>query len=147
MTDSELVEWVYDRLVEGQGVPTLAAIADRLGCPANEARARVAGLGVGKTVLPDPATGEIWMAGPFAAVATSYRVTSTHAGWYANCAWDMLGIPVITRSSAAIAASCACCNAPMRYHVDPEHGPDAHRGGLVHVLVPARRWYDDIGYT
>lgn len=147
MTAHQLRAFVYDELFRTGRAPSLAAIGAHLQRSEDEARALLAGLRIGKTLMPDPESGEIWMAGPFAAGTTSYRVTSSRTGWYANCAWDMLGIPVLVNEVVAIAAECACCNAPMRLHVDHELGPDSRSEGLVHILVPARHWYDDLGFT
>ncbi|MEO7238488.1 MAG: organomercurial lyase, partial [Gemmatimonadales bacterium] len=38
----------------------------------------------------DPATRGLWMAMPFSAVPTSFRVTTPSGEWWANCASDAL---------------------------------------------------------
>jgi hypothetical protein len=58
----------------------------------------------------------------------------------------MLGIPASLGIAARVETSCACCNELMRIDVDAARGPLSSEG-LVHIFVPARRWYDDIGFT
>jgi hypothetical protein len=83
--------------------------------------------------------GEILMAHPFAAHHDGTRVDSGGRTWWGNCAWDAFGIV------AALGLEDATIT-------DQEIALEV-RGGAVsgdavfHVLVPARRWWDDIGYT
>jgi hypothetical protein len=72
------------------------------------------------------------------------RVGSRTTCW-ANCAWDMLGVPVIVGESIVIHAACTDCGDPIQISVDPRRGVTGQE--VVHFLVPARRWYDDIGFT
>ena len=111
----------------------------------SEPRRQLAEMKIGKTLLPHPRTGQVWMAGPFAAEPTAYKVVGT-ATWYANCAWDMLGIPVITREPVRIETRCAHCAEPMALDAAPDTAPAAGNA-VVHFLIPAREWYQDIGFT
>lgn len=137
----------YEVLIATGRAPTSDAIGAHFGVPAHEVRDALRALRIGKTLMPHPETGEIWMAGPFSAVPTSYRVQGRRATWFANCAWDMLGIPIIAGEPAEIDTQCTDCGAPMRLAVDPASGPRSLTEAIVHFLVPARRWYDDIGFT
>lgn len=136
---------VYDRLLDSGRPPTLRELAERYRVPEAEARRALAEMKIGKTVLVHPRSGEIWMAGPFAAAETPYRIVGQRARWFANCAWDMLGAAVVVNEPVRIETSCTDCGDPWHLDVDPAR-PFAH-DGVVHFLVPARRWYDDIGYT
>jgi hypothetical protein len=140
---------VYERLLERGQPPTSAEIASRFDSSAEDARRALAGLKIGKTILVDPRTGEIWMAGPFSALETPYRVIGRNARWFANCAWDMLGVAQLVNAPVRIEAACTDCGAPMTYEIDPSTTQPSRVGlaGVVHFLVPARQWYDDIGYT
>src|SRR3954468_5041903 len=81
---------VYDHLLQ-RGVPPRAAeIARHFATDEASAKEALRSLRIGKTILVHPINGEIWMAGPFAAAPTAYRVTSGSTEWFANCAWDML---------------------------------------------------------
>lgn len=85
------------------------------------------------------------MAGPFASEESPYRVSGKRTTWYANCAWDMLGIAMIAHEWVSIDATCTDCGEPLRFSADPDS--PSPEDFVVHFLVPARRWYDDIGFT
>ena len=138
--------FIYDYLLARGVPPSNEQIGQRFGVAPDDARRAIKSLNIGKTVLPHPATGEIWMAGPFAAQPTSYRVIGRGASWWANCAWDMLGIAVIAGEPVRVEATCTDCGEPVALDVNPDGGV-ASRDLVVHFLVPARRWYEDIGYT
>jgi hypothetical protein len=141
----DLRVFVYDRLFARGLPPTAAEIAEHWGIDEGAAKRMLGALKIGKTLLAHPTTGEIWMAGPFASSPTPYRVVGSHASWWANCAWDMLGIAALADEPVRIDASCTDCAAPVTIRADPLTGPRDQ--GIVHFLLPARRWYDDIGFT
>ena len=138
--------FIYTHIAESGAPPTAERIAERISLTVDDARAALEALAVNRQVILDPTSREIWMAGPFSAVPTRFRVHGAKASWWANCAWDMLGIPAALGQSARIDATCADCGAPMRLDVDRDTGPVSNEG-LVHILLPANRWYADIGFT
>ena len=95
-------------------------------------------------LVPDSA--RILMLNPFSAVETPHRVESAGRSWYANCAWDALGIPAALHADGRIESACPDCGEPLELEVA---GGELVRGTelLVHFVVPARRWWDDIGFT
>ena len=137
--------FVYDSLVAGGLPPTLATIAMHFGTTQAAARQELAALKIGKTILVHPNTGEIWMAGPFSAAKTDYRAVAGDRSWWANCAWDMLGIPIVLNAPVKVHTKCTDCGTPMTIDCDPSRPPTEK--AVVHFLVPARRWYDDIAFT
>lgn len=137
--------FVYDHILSSGRPPTSHHIASRFGLTPQTAIVALRDLKIGKAVLVHPKTGEIWMAGPFAASPTDYKVMGSRAQWWANCAWDMLGIAVLAGERVRIETRCHDCSEPMAFDVDTVTG--APGDALVHFLVPARRWYDDIGFT
>jgi alkylmercury lyase-like protein len=140
----DLRVFIYDWIVAHGEPPLTQDIGAHIGVSPAEAREAIANLNIGKAVLCDPATGEIWMAGPFAAKETPYHVFGSRASWWANCAWDSLGIAAIVNEDVVIEGSCADCGDPMRIRV--KRGA-VQGDGLVHLLLPMRDWYRDIGYT
>jgi hypothetical protein len=142
---TDLRVFIYDWIVAHGEPPATQDIGAHLGITGAEARYAIANLNIGKAVLCHPGDGEIWMAGPFAAAETAYRVVGAHASWWANCAWDSLGIAAIVDEDVTVEASCADCGDPMRFRV--KRGQGVQGCGLVHLLVPMREWYRDIGYT
>jgi len=97
-------------------------------------------------VLMLEADGEsIRMAPPFSGVAAQHRVTAAGVSYYANCAWDALGIPAALRQPATVYSRCEQSLEPLTLAVS-ERGPDAS-DWLFHCVVPAARWWDDIVFT
>ena len=83
--------------------------------------------------------GKVWMAHPFAAHHDGARVDSGDRTWWGNCAWDAFGIvAALDLQDATITAQ----DISLEIH-DGLLAGDA----VFHVLVPARRWWDDIGFT
>jgi hypothetical protein len=138
--------FIYTHVADSGVPPTCAEIAEHFQITREAARQQLMTLGATKRIIASTTTGEIWMSGPFSALPTRFRVHGPSASWWANCAWDMLGIPASLGVSARIHASCACCDESVRIDVDAETGP-REEVGIVHILLPARRWYEDIGFT
>jgi hypothetical protein len=94
----------------------------------------------------DPGTTEIRMLNPFSAVETQHRVEADGRSWFANCAWDALGIPAALHTDGAVCSACPDCGEPVELEV---REGELVRGAelLVHFVVPARRWWDDIAFT
>jgi DNA-binding transcriptional ArsR family regulator len=87
---------------------------------------------------------DVLWAPPFSAVPTAFRVSAGRATWYAPCAWDAFGIPAALDGDARIDAQCGWSGDPLPCGV--EHG-HAYGTGIIHLLVPAAHFWDDIGYT
>jgi hypothetical protein len=138
--------FIYSRVASAGAPPSSDEIAEHFGITGVDARGWLKTLGATKRVILDKETREIWMSGPFSAVPTRFRVHGATTSWWANCAWDMLGIPAALGISARVETSCACCDEPVTIEVDADKGPLSGEG-LVHIFLPARRWYDDIGFT
>ena len=90
--------------------------------------------------------GSIRMALPFSAIPTDHEVVATDGRrWWANCAWDALAIPSLVGRDAQITSRWLDDGSPLTLTVTAE-GTQPDRG-LVHFLVPACRWWDDIVET
>lgn len=137
--------FLYDTVVDRGIPPTSVEIGDHFGLAPDKARELLGSIHIGKTLLTHPSTGEIWMAGPFSAVETQYRVIGKRATWWANCAWDMFGVAMIVGEPVRIDTHCTDCGEHWTLSADPESPPDQQ--GIVHFLLPARQWYEDIGFT
>jgi hypothetical protein len=126
--------------------PSSREIAGHFGVTQSEALQALRDMKIGKAILVHPQTGEIWMAGPFASLPTQYRVVGRTTEWWANCAWDMLGVASLVKEPVRIETRCTDCGDPMTFQVDPSRDAISDTS-VVHFLVPARHWYDDIGFT
>jgi hypothetical protein len=89
--------------------------------------------------------GELRMANPFSAVPTAYRVRADGRWWYANCAWDAIGICAALHTDGRVETSCPDCGEPIAVEVRDEAPDDESL--LFHCLVPAREWWSDIVFT
>ena len=136
---------ILERLAETGEGPTAAEIATALGEDERGVAEAYSRLAEDHVLVLRPGTEEIWMAHPFSAVPTGFRVETARGSSYANCVWDALGIPAMLGTDARIETACADCGEPLELHV---------RGGdlepvdwVAHFAVPAARWWDDIGHT
>ena len=89
--------------------------------------------------------GRLKMANPFSAVETPHRVEADGRSWYANCGWDAFGIGVVLRTDSMIQTTCADCGETIELEVRGYRPTDPDP--VFHVLVPAREWWSDIGFT
>jgi len=126
-------------------VPQPPEIARALGRTESEVRAAVQRLAAGRVLITAPNSDNIWAANPFCAVPSGYRVLAAGRRYWGICAWDALGVAAALGSDAVVTAPCADCGAPMRLEV--EGGRLAQGEGVVHFAVPARRWWENIGFT
>ncbi len=136
---------VYDRFVGSGGPPTPAETAAALGVVVAEVEAAYRRLAEQRVLVLHPGTLHIWMAMPFSSAPTAFRVEAGGRAWWANCAWDALGIPAALGEDAAISSRCPDCEEPLRLEVADARPPEA--SWLVHFAVPASRWWEDIGFT
>jgi hypothetical protein len=144
--DAEVRRHVYGRVAEGAPAPTAAETAAALGTGVEDVEASYRRLHEQRALVLRPGTGEIWMAHPFSAVPTDFRVEALDGRrWWANCAWDALGIPAATGAEARVTTHCADCGEPIALEVR-ESGV-APAAAVTHFVVPAARWWDDIGFT
>ena len=87
----------------------------------------------------------IRMAPPFSGVPTQHIVEADGTRYFANCAWDALGIPAALQKAATVHSQCAQSGEPLHLQVDLQ-GPQPS-DWLFHCLVPAAKWWDDIVFT
>jgi hypothetical protein len=97
------------------------------------------------TILLAPGTHDIQMAWPFSGMNTPFQVRANGKTYFANCAWDSLGIPAALHADAEIEAVGAQSGDRIQFIVTGQqvNGSDA----LVHFLVPFQNWYDDLAFT
>jgi alkylmercury lyase-like protein len=142
--DSHVRQAVYAAFARGQ-VPSRAAVAVTLRVAEVHVAESYERLAAGHVLVLQPDTREVWMAMPFSAVPTPFKVEGSREYWWANCAWDALGVPVALEIDARIRTRCAYSDDPIDLHV--EGGLCRSDPCVAHFAVPARRWWDDIGFT
>ena len=96
----------------------------------------------------EPETLTIRMANPFSGIPTDFRVHTNGKTYFANCAWDMLGIPAAlsSRSDALIEAVCAESNESVQLEI---RDGEVISSELLKIHFPLAfvRWYDDLVFT
>jgi len=85
------------------------------------------------------------MAPPFSGVPTQHAVVSGDTRYFANCAWDALGIPAALHRSGVVHSRCEESGEALRLEVG--RGGPGPSPWLFHCLVPAALWWDDIVFT
>ena len=138
---------VYAAFVRDGVAPRPAETAAALDIPIVDAEGAYGRLHDARALVLEPGDDErIRMLNPFSAVPTPHVVESGGRSWFANCAWDALGIPAALHADGVVRSRCEDCREPLELEVRAgrlARGADL----LVHFVVPARRWWDDIGFT
>ena len=141
------VRWrIYAGLCDTSEVPAALAIAQGIGVAIGDVEASLRRLHEAHVLVLYEGTTEVRMSLPFAARATPFAVHVGNRRWWANCAWDAYAIPAaLGAEDAVIDTDCPDCGETMRLEI---HAGEARPAdALVHFLVPASRWWDDIVFT
>ncbi len=138
--------FIYQFFVQNGRPPTTAESSVEFGVSIVEARRTYHRLHRAHVILLDPGTDSVRIANPLSAVATPYQATVDGRIFYANCAWDSLGIPAMLHQDASIVACIEGHREPVRYAVS-QGSLVAAPGLMVHFPLPFEQWYDDQIYT
>ena len=82
------------------------------------------------------------IAAPFSAIRTGYEVWVGERRYWANCAWDILGIPAALQCDAQMVATLPDNREQARLEI--KRGQVQHQGEVVRFPNPVKRWYDDL---
>lgn len=135
---------IYQTFAHG-GIPKAETIAHQLRMQVQDVHAAMHELHDAHAIVLDPKTREPRMALPFSAVPTPHVVEGGGRSWFANCAWDAFGIPLLVGVDAMISTRCPDCDGRIVYRVENGGIGDAH--GVVHFAVPAAKWWENITFT
>jgi hypothetical protein len=135
---------VYDQFVATGSAPVLARLAERLGVRDEELAESYRRLAAQRALVLDAAD-DIAMAIPFAARPTAVRVNGPGIAWWANCAFDGLGIPAMLGCDADVETACPQSGTSIVIRV--RNGAPQNAVCTLHLAVPLARWWDDIGHT
>ena len=137
---------IYSFIVEHERPPTVDEAAHALGMTSERTSLAFQRLNRHHAIFLEPGTLTIRMAHPFSAIPTLFRVQSNGRSYWANCAWDMLGIPAALHTDVEIAAHYAdAAHTPVTLKVvnDTVYG----HGEVIHFPLPFQHWYDDLVRT
>lgn len=132
-------------MVTTSAAPSVTETARALSAPGADVEAAYDALDERHTIVLRPGSHTIWMAMPFSNMQTAFTVISGGRAYYASCAWDAFGIPAMLGADARIFTTCADCGGALERKV--ANGAITETRGLVHFALPARRWWDDVGFT
>ena len=137
---------IYETIAETTKAPTSAEVAAAIGLSVEEVEASFQRLYTKRLLVLEPGSAShIRMAPPFSGVETSHLVDIDGKLYFANCAWDALGIAAALHHDADIKTSCADCGEPMSFQI--RNGKPVSQECAIHFAVPAAHWWDDIIYT
>lgn len=135
----------YRLFVELGRAPAAGEVATAASVTVDEVAAGWRRLHDEHALVLDPDTGGIRMANPFSAVPTPHSVEAGGRRWFANCPWDAIGVCAALHLDGRVETSCPDCGEPIAFAVRDQRPDDESL--LFHCLVPANRWWDDIGFT
>ena len=144
--DLDIRRHVYFSIVANGAPPTVGETANVFECAVSAVEDSYRQLQDAHQLVLFPDTTTIWFANPWCFARTAHQVEAAGRTWTATCAWDALGIPGALHGDGRIESECACCGEAVRLEV---HDGVVREGAdlLVHLLVPVRRWWEDIGFT
>lgn len=139
--DRQVRAQVYRHLVAAGAGPTPQNLADQRGWPPDEVAESLQRLQRGHLLALSEDMALVTMAHPFSGVETGFRSTVGDRSWFANCAWDALAVLALMGDGEAAQVR---GGEELVWQVrDGRVSPD----GVIHVAVPAARFWDDIGFT
>jgi hypothetical protein len=136
---------VYRQFAETGERPSAAEIGARVGAPIERVLEAYRRLRAQRVLVLDPDGESIRMAPPFSGVPTQHVVVAEGLSYFANCAWDSLGVAAALNKPAVVYSRCEQSKQPLRLAVALD-GPESS-DWLFHCAVPAARWWDDIVFT
>jgi hypothetical protein len=141
---------IYAFIAEQAQPPTVDEAAALLGVTHERAALAFQRLNQRHALFLEPGTLSIRMAHPFSGIPTPFKVRANGRAYFANCAWDMLGIPAALPADAEIEAHYAdAANTRVTLSVrgGQVYGHDGDADGIVHFPLPFQHWYDDLVRT
>ncbi|MCQ3937923.1 MAG: hypothetical protein DPW18_12855 [Chloroflexi bacterium] len=148
--------FVYSHFAEAAHPPSVDEIVAHLGISTDQASELYKELHNRHALFLDVEKAAIRMAWPFSGIPTDFKVHAGGKTYFANCAWDMLGIPAALHADAVIEAVCTESNELVRLEIKngniapaavPGGGGAASSSLLVHFPLPFSHWYDDLVFT
>ena len=136
---------VYRLFAETGRRPSPEEVAERVGADLPRIMASYARLCAHRVLVLEDDGASIRMAPPFSGVATQHVALVAGKRYFANCAWDALGVIAALGQPGEVHSRCEQSGEPLHLEVGLE-GPTPSTW-LFHCLVPAARWWDDIVFT
>jgi hypothetical protein len=142
-TQAKLV--IYNHFAGTGHAPSPGEVAERMNAEVEGVLESYQRLRAQRLLVLEADGSSIRMAPPFSGIPTQHVVEADGIRYFANCAWDALGIPAALRKAGLVHARCAQSGELFDLHVGLQ-GPDTS-DWLFHCLLPAAQWWDDIVFT
>ena len=143
--DTRVTTAVYTGVARTGKIPSVSQVAESVGATVEEVKAAHSRLYQRRLLVLEPDGVSIRMAPPFSGVPTQHRVRVGETEYFANCAWDALGILAALHRSGQVISRCEQTHEPLVIRVD-ERGPEPVPC-VIHFAVPAALWWRDIVFT
>ena len=137
--------FVYNHFADTTHPPSADETATHFNISAEEASEYYKELHNRHAFFLEPDTLTIRMANPFSGIPTDFKVYANGKTYFANCAWDMLGIPAALHADAVIEAKFTESSETVKIEV--KDGKVTNGELLVHFPLSFSHWYDDLVFT
>lgn len=135
--DRQVRAQVYRLLVSGTGLVDAGVVSESRGWDVGEVEASLRRLHADHRLLVDLDSSRVLMAHPFSGVETAFRARIGDRSWNTNCAWDALAVLALLGDGEATVGD-------MTWVVT---GGVVEPDGIIHLLVPARSFWDEVAFT
>ncbi len=142
--DNRVRLFVYRFFLDEGRPPVPPEISTALVRPVEDVEASLRRLADAHVLVLAPGTPYVWMANPLSAIPTPFPVEVAGRTWFGNCIWDALGLVAMLGRDGDVRTWCPDCAQPLSVAV---RDGSAAGEGILHFAVPARRWWEDIGFT
>jgi hypothetical protein len=136
---------IYRHFAETGRPPSPDEVTGRVGADPAGVLGVYGTLAAKRLLVLEPDGSAIRMAPSFSGVPTQHIVEAEGVRYYANCAWDALGVPAALHKASVVHSRCEQSGEPLRLRVGFD-GPEPS-DWLFHCLVPAASWWTDIVFT
>ena len=143
--DTEVKLAIYRHFAETGHRPAPADVASRVTADVPQVLAAYERLRSQRLLVLEADGSSIRMASPFSGVPTQHVVEADGIRYFANCAWDALGILAALHKPGVVHSRCEQSHEPLHLAVGLD-GPEPS-DWLFHCVVPAAKWWDDIVFT
>jgi hypothetical protein len=135
---------VYAAFRDTGEAPSADALAATLGQSRQAVLDALGALHAAHALVLRPGGASLWMAHPFSGVPTDFLVTIAGRRLFANCVWDGLSIIALLGGTGRLDTHSPATGEPLVFEVVDGRVTGE---GIAHFLVPAARFWDDIGFT
>lgn len=143
--ETKVKQAVYGHFAETGRRPSPGEVAGRVGADVARVLDAYRSLRAQRVLVLEADGSSIRMAPPFSGVPTQHIVAAGGNQYFANCAWDALGVIAAFRKPGTVHSRCEQSGEPFHLAVDLARPEPSD--WFFHCLVPAAKWWDDIVFT